>query len=499
MDINPHEMDKLFRKAAEGFRPEAPESSWLEIEKRIRRKKKKGFAFWLSVASLFFIVGGTGAWMGLSSTSTSPTTSLVQQPSSTTVQKHISTVTSTNPTESSSLNSTSRSPDLFSTKPITAPTSTTLTEVEKSTIKNQKLGTVTNSLSKSTSKTAGRYNNAHSATLAESSLSISKPAKKNRTVRRFQTAISGRFTPPQVLEEDFSKILQDQVSNHEMQQKPLVFASLPTKTPQLHLAWNSNPMKLIFDEDPIFNEKPKKNLFEQMPGPSWAVVFQPEYVNNSELLRSNYLVNQNGTVVSVPVNSNFRSSLNSLNHNIGFSLALQSRFALDFKNSLDVGLSYGFRNDRQNYFECFNPNSGESKLYYQPIHGWKSNPQTYVNSYHYLSLPIGMTHALSGNLKSKGIRVHWNITPHYLVAGKSMTFQFFEDQFSISSIAENSVYRKIGCSGGIGMGYAVKLNSRSLLETGIQWNGNWSTLFNGYYPVDKRFGAIGARIGFVFK
>jgi hypothetical protein len=180
-------------------------------------------------------------------------------------------------------------------------------------------------------------------------------------------------------------------------------------------------------------------------------------------------------------------------------MALQSRFAIDLKTSFDLGLSYGFRNDRQNYFECFNASTGESKLHYQPLAGWNSTPQTFQNSYHYVSLPVGMTHALTGNVKSTGFRLHWNLVPQFLVAGKSMTFDFDRDGFVSGAISKNDVYRRTGLTAGLGLGYAVKMNARTLLETGIQWNGNWSTLFNEYYPVDKRFGAIGARIGLVFK
>jgi hypothetical protein len=258
-------------------------------------------------------------------------------------------------------------------------------------------------------------------------------------------------------------------------------------------------MVVRVDEDPISTEKPKKNLFDQMPGPSWGFVFQPEYVNNWEQLRSEYLQNQNGNPVITPVDPNFRSSLNSLNHNVGFSMALQSRFAIDIKTSFDLGLSYGFRNDRQNYFECFNASTGESKLHYQPLAGWNSTPQTFQNSYHYISFPVGMTHALTGNVKTTGFRLHWNLVPQFLVGGKSMTFDFGRDGFVSGAISKNDVYRRTGLTAGIGLGYAVKMNARTLLETGIQWNGNWSTLFNEYYPVDKRFGAIGARIGLVFK
>ena len=80
-----------------------------------------------------------------------------------------------------------------------------------------------------------------------------------------------------------------------------------------------------------------------------------------------------------------------------------------------------------------------------------------------------------------------------------MTFDFGRDGFVSGAISKNDVYRRSGLTAGLGLGYAVKINARTLLETGIQWNGNWSTLFNEYYPVDKRFGAIGARIGLVFK
>ena len=307
------------------------------------------------------------------------------------------------------------------------------------------------------------------------------------------------YSPPQVLEEDLSKKFDDHVSNQDVQQKPLFFASLNSKTPRLNLLWESNPMKIIIDEEPSATDRPNKNLFDQMPGPSWGMVFQPEYVNNWEQLRIAFLQDQNGNPVVTQVNPNFRSSLNSLNHNVGFSVALQSRFTIDIKTSFDLGLSYGYRNDRQNYFECFNAGTGESKLHYQPLVGWSSTPQTFENSYHYISLPVGMTHALTGNVKSTGFRLHWNLVPQVLVAGQSMTFDFAKDGFVIGSISSHGVYRRTGLSAGLGLGYAVKMNARALLETGIQWNGNWSTLFNEYYPVDKRFGAIGARVGVVFK
>lgn len=499
MDINPQKMDELFQRAADGFRPEAPEHSWPEIEKRIRRKKKKGIGFWLSIASLFFIVGGAGAWMGLSTTSTTPTKALAEKTASTSIKKGVQTTSSASSTEPSVLISTLNSHSSLSKKVSVTSESTTFNASEKTAIPAQGSGTVANSSSKSSLKKAGIYNSSHSVTLAESSSSTSKTAIKNRTARRSKTAISGRFTPPQVLEEDFSKKFQGQLSNQDVQQKPLFLASLNSKTPRLNLVWDSNPMKIIIDEDPISAEKPKKNLFDQMPGPSWAFVFQPEYVNNWEQLRSAYLQNQNGNPVITPVDPIFRSSLNSLNHNVGFSVAIQSRFTLDVKTSFDVGLSYGFRNDRQNYFECFNTSTGESKLHYQPLVGWSSTPQTFENKYHYLSLPVGMTHALTGNLKSTGFRLHWNLVPQVLVAGQSMTFDFTKNGFVTGAISRNDVYRRMGLTAGLGLGYAVKMNARTLLETGIQWNGNWSTLFNEYYPVDKRFGAIGARIGVVFK
>ncbi len=498
MDINPKKMDELFQRAADGFRPEAPEHSWPEIEKRIRRKKKKGIGFWLSIASLFFIVGGAGAWIGLSSTSTTPAEAVAEKTSSASIKKGVQATSSASSTEPSSINSTSNSHS-SSNKASATSESTTFNASEKTTIPAQESGTARNSSSKSSLKKAGISKSFGGETLAVSSPASSNTSKKNRIARRSKTAISGRFTPPQVLEEDFSKKFQDQLSSQDVQQKPLFFASLNSKTPRLNLLWDSNPMKIIIDEDPISTEKPKKNLFDQMPGPSWGFVFQPEYVNNWEQLRSAYLQNQNGNAVVTPVDPNFRSSLNSLNHNVGFSMALQSRFAIDLKTSFDLGLSYGFRNDRQNYFECFNASTGESKLHYQPLAGWNSTPQTFQNSYHYVSLPVGMTHALTGNVKSTGFRLHWNLVPQFLVAGKSMTFDFDRDGFVSGSISKNDVYRRTGLTAGLGLGYAVKMNARTLLETGIQWNGNWSTLFNEYYPVDKRFGAIGARIGLVFK
>jgi len=290
-------------------------------------------------------------------------------------------------------------------------------------------------------------------------------------------------------------------SNPEIhsEQNREVLAYLQSKTPRISVKWNADPFTLTWKEEPSGEEKSKKNLFQQMPGPNWGFVFQPEYVNNWEYLRSSFLQNQNGNSVSTPVNPNFRSSLNNLNHNVGYSLAFQTRFTINVKTSFDLGLGYGFRSDRQNYFECFNPNTGENKLYFQPLNGWNSTAQTFQNSYHYLSLPFGMTHAITGNTQSKGFRLHWNIIPQYLVAGKSMTFDFSKDGFVSGTVSNNSVYNRLGCSAGLGLGYAMKLNSRTLLETGIQWNGNWSTMFNAYYPVDKRFGAIGARFGLVFK
>ncbi len=499
MDINPQNMDELFQRAADGFRPEAPEHSWPEIEKRIRRKKKKGIGFWLSIASLFFIVGGAGAWMGLSSTSTTPSNAVAEKTSSTSNKRRVLATSSESSTEPSSIISTSNSQSSLSKKASATSESTTFNASEKSDNPAQKSGTATNSSSKSSLKKARTSSSSHFATLAVSSPSSPKTAKKNRTARRSKIAVSGKFTPPQVLEEAISKKFQKQLSNQDVQQKPLFFASLNSKTPRLNLFWDSNPMKIIIDEDPISTEKVKKNLFDQMPGPSWGFVFQPEYVNNWEQLRTAFLQDQNGNPVVTQVNPNFRSSLNSLNHNVGFSVALQSRFTIDVKTSFDLGLSYGFRNDRQNYFECFNSSTGESKLHYQPLVGWNSTPQTFENSYHYISLPVGMTHALTGNVKTTGFRLHWNLVPQVLVAGQSMTFDFAKNGFVSGAISSHGVYRRTGLSAGLGLGYAIKMNARSLLETGIQWNGNWSTLFNEYYPVDKRFGAIGARIGVVFK
>ncbi|MFY8132519.1 MAG: hypothetical protein ACOVOL_04730, partial [Bacteroidia bacterium] len=231
MDINPQKMDELFQRAADGFRPEAPEHSWPEIEKRIRRKKKKGIGFWLSMASLFFIVGGAGAWMGLSSASSTPTQSLAEQPASTSIPGNISSISSSNPPQTSSKNPTSSTPSSLSNKPSTTAISTTFTASEKSDNPAQKSGTATNSSSKSSLKKVGIFNSSRSETLAESSSSTSKTAKKNRTARRSKTAISGRFTTSPILEENFSKMFQDQVSSQDVQQKPLFLASLNSKTP----------------------------------------------------------------------------------------------------------------------------------------------------------------------------------------------------------------------------------------------------------------------------
>ncbi len=499
MDINPKKMDELFQRAAEGFRPEAPEHSWPEIEKRIRRKKKKGIGFWLSIASLFLIVGGTGAWMGLSTTSITPSQSLAHQPVPTATKGAVPSSSSSISSEQSSANSALPAKPSSSNKASAAPSSTLLNASDKGTVSSQERANPRNASSKTRLKQAGLSKILPRTTVATSSQLASKSARKNRNVRPSKIAISGLFTTPQVLEEDFSKKHQDQGSFENPQQNPVFFASLNSKTPRLASQWKSTPIEWKVEEEPITQEKTKKNLFDQMPGPSWGFVFQPEYVNNWEQLRSAYLQNQNGNPVITPVDPNFRSSLNSLNHNVGFSMAVQSRFAIDLKSSFDLGLSYGFRNDRQNYFECFNPSTGENKLYFQPLTGWNCTAQTFGNTYHYVSMPVGMTHALTGNAKSSGFRLHWNLVPQFLVAGKSMTFDFVRDGFVTEAISKNDVYRRTGLTAGLGLGYAVKINARSLLETGIQWNGNWSTMFNEYYPVDKRFGAIGARIGLVFK
>jgi len=500
MDFNPEKLDKLFQQAAEGFRPDAPENSWLEIEKRIQSKRKKGIGFWLSIASLFLIFGGTGAWMFLSYIpSNKPFPSLAVQ-QATTKNGDISFNSSKNSSEQIAKISTHPTKNSPSNKVTGTPSSTAEFASDKEvTVSTQSMERPTKSSSVTSKKKAELSNSYSRSKVGNLSSIATKTSKRNLNVRPSKNDVSGLYTIPKVSEEDDIEKNQDQVSYENPQRNQVFFAYLESKTPKLAIQWKSRPIDWKVEDEPISQEKPKKNLFDQMPGPQWCFVFQPEYVNNSEFLRNEYDQIQNGTVVSVPVNPNFRSSLNSLNHNVGFSFTIQSRFTLQTKTGFDVGLSYGYRNDRQNYFECFNPNSGESKLYFQPISGWNNTPQTFLNSYHYASMPMGLTHALTGNLKSTGFRLHWNIVPQFLVTGTSMTFDFSKDGFVTGSIAKNNLYRRAGFSGGLGLGYALKVSPRTLLETGIQWNGNWSTMFNGYYPVDKRFGAIGARIGLVFK
>ena len=499
MDINPNKLDELFQRAAEEFRPEAPEHRWPEIEKEIRRKKKRPFGFWLSMASLFLLVGGAGAWLGLSSEKTAS-----NNPSS----------FSNSLSKASSHSSTQKHPTNNPTKGNLLPPSS----IEKSAVHPFKNSNPSASVSTShlaENSTHQNTSNEHSVRkIGGSASQNTHPQKKKKELvptKDVENWGSWGDNPPKKKtflrrNPNWVNMSQREEEKEELQSfeetmenSSELFVALNSKIPFFAHQWTSKPMEIQWKEEPMETEKGKKNLFEQMPGPSWGFVFQPEYVNNWEYLRSSFLQNQNGTSVTTPVNPNFRSSLNNLNHNVGYSLAFQSRFTINVKTSFDLGLGYGFRSDRQNYFECFNPNTGENKLYFQPLTGWNSTAQTFQNSYHYLSLPFGMTHAITGNTQSKGFRLHWNIIPQYLVSGKSMTFDFSKDGFVTGSVSNNSVYNRLGCSAGLGMGYAMKLNSRTLLETGIQWNGNWSTMFNAYYPVDKRFGAIGARFGLVFK
>jgi hypothetical protein len=498
MDINPNKLDELFQRASVEFRPEAPEHRWPEIEKQIRRKKKRAFGFWLSIASLFLLVGGAGAWFGLA-------------------QKH-----STNQQSSNNLAFTSNSTNSKSTSNTFPANHNIKSHVEQSTNENQSESSPKNiQLSQKIESKINRSelqlnqfehsnpNDSHSEKSNSSeknrnvkkslnSYKISKNRKLKNQGKEFNNSISSLFSIPAISNQSNSPY---ESSNLEipLAQNREVLAYLQSKMPRISVKWDFSPLNLTWKDEPVGEEKSKKNLFDQMLGPSWGFVFQPEYVNNWEQLRRNYLETKNGNIVITPVNPNFQSSLNSLNHNVGFSLAIQSRFAIDKKTSFDLGLSYGYRSDRQNYFECFNPNSGESKLYFLPLSGWSNTPQTFQNSYHYVSLPLGMTHSLTGNTQTKGLRLHWNIIPQYLVSGNSMTFDFSKDGFVTGSISQNSIYHRLGCTAGLGFGYAIKVNSRTLLETGIQWNGNWSTMFNAFYPVDKRFGAIGARFGLVFK
>lgn len=504
MDINPKHMDELFQRAAEGFRPEAPEHSWPEIEKRIRRKKKKGIGFWLSIASLFLIVGGAGAWIIMS-----PSSSISNEPNAAGTTTSFSS--RKNSQQLTSISASKNIPQLTSipqNAPINSNVKSNLLRNSASSNRSPKakiLATLPNSFPISTSKTSLVNNQFRKKSASTGNVQIEndywdvwgqKSSNKKPFLRRRPTWKNEDFQAS----ENESWTEQTGAENVQLMDiTPELWVSLNSKTPRLASQWKSTPIEWKVEEEPITQEKTKKNLFDQMPGPSWGFVFQPEYVNNWEQLRSAYLQNQNGNPVITPVDPNFRSSLNSLNHNVGFSMAVQSRFAIDLKSSFDLGLSYGFRNDRQNYFECFNPSTGESKLYFQPLTGWNCTAQTFGNTYHYVSMPVGMTHALTGNAKSSGFRLHWNLVPQFLVAGKSMTFDFGRDGFVSGAISKNDVYRRTGLTAGLGLGYAVKMNARSLLETGIQWNGNWSTMFNEYYPVDKRFGAIGARIGLVFK
>ena len=490
---NPQHLDELFQSAAENFRPEVSPIAWQEIEARIKKNRRKGFGWfwWTSAAVLVLFGGGLSFWIQNNKTAVNQ----YNANHSHQIKKYRSLGANNfnkknedqdNIPEEVHYNKNDKRHSLISNQHQSEEISDKL-KMEGSNVEPSPIKIATNRIKKA--QLVG-------------SIATHLQDKKERQSQYNKPKGSIYSRNNNDLKTAFNALASDiEATQKDVDYKDIFLELLPLKTknaPQLTAFWGRN---LSFKKDQPSSKKdpnPKKQKSE-IKRPQYAVSINPEYVNNWENLRPSYRSSINGTAVFIPVDSSFQNSLNTLSHYVGWSAAAQSRFILGNKTTFDVSLSYTNRGDHQNYFDCFNPNTGETKKNFQPIAGWQCSEATYNNRYHFVALPLGFTHALTGDITSSGFRVQWNFIPTYLAGGYSMTYSFAQQDFLTNPVRTNPIYQKFGLNVGAGLVYAFKVGPKQIIETGLNWNGSWTTLFNDQYPVNKKFGATGAKIALIIK